>query len=600
MLVSDWEADSSYGRLHWTIMNADGTCNTINEMSSRTEAALPVPWPTSVGPGGLAVLGDIDNNGYDDVIVGMWRFQSNTGGTTTFFMDAPDGSLGGMYTVASTWRNTRDYSDNWVGDVVATPTVSDFITLGTNPFYGYALAAPGDLDGNGIADVVVSTKGKGFMGVHFHSDGSAAGEVLGGLVDAIRLHRTDTGVSSGYRSPHAVQFIPPLVPSAAGERSGWIAMGVPGTFPSTVPGSFLLMPLRARGVMANLDAAGVYDVYVACQNGAGSPVSAVEMVTVALACVDDSDCSDAGSRCENSRCIQCTGDDECAGRQTCSDDGMCTTCSDGILNQDEVLVDCGGRSCPECPMELAVAEHPHKGDCGRGVHDLALLSQTGPELLDTELRFTVAVDNGPVGAVSPVSAYIDEDGSHSLALRKAPAAGEYDLTLSAFGRYGSGSTPLHVSVSCPGVASGGSPATVTAVLRLAGFDAAQFAPASDEVDALQSALLRGLGVQDETGLGASSLVDSRDVDGSAEVTVDVVVPDGLLDADVSVVVALDAARMANETPARKQLVYEHAARVISRSTGLCCTAEVYSYSCSDGVQSEGESGVDCGGACAAC
>ena len=32
----------------------------------------------------------------------------------------------------------------------------------------------------------------------------------------------------------------------------------------------------------------------------------------------------------------------------------CQTCSDGILNQDEINVDCGGSNCPACSKKILI------------------------------------------------------------------------------------------------------------------------------------------------------------------------------------------------------------------------------------------------------
>ena len=61
------------------------------------------------------------------------------------------------------------------------------------------------------------------------------------------------------------------------------------------------------------------------------------------------DCIDLSGCCPNGICHSYSDDNEnCA---TCpSDCGACATCFDGIPNQGETGVDCGGPNCPACPM----------------------------------------------------------------------------------------------------------------------------------------------------------------------------------------------------------------------------------------------------------
>ena len=74
-------------------------------------------------------------------------------------------------------------------------------------------------------------------------------------------------------------------------------------------------------------------------------------------CLANSDCASQSCNPETKTCDKapCKTDDDCAEGETCHD-GACllkATCSDGIKNQDETDVDCGGSVCDKCADEKA-------------------------------------------------------------------------------------------------------------------------------------------------------------------------------------------------------------------------------------------------------
>lgn len=575
-MVTNWAAESYRGRLHWVIMNDDGTCASMKEMSTHHGAHLTPPWgDVAVGPAAPGIIGDLDNNGYDDIIFGMHRYRSNTGGTTIMFM-GPPAEEGGMYSVIDTWMNGRDEAGSWAGDKTSAVLFSDFINVGTNPFYGIAVALPGDLDGNGVPDAVLSTRGKGFLGIHFHDDGSQDGVHNGQLLSVLRVNRND--FNGGDRSPYGTMYVPPLVPGAGGV--GWLAVGTPGPFPSSTSGYYQLLPLRARAALTGMSSGAEYDVYVACEDSSATPVAEAAMVTVTVGCTTNDDCSVEGAECVSARCLQCYSDAECAGRRTCNI-GLCSTCSDGVQNQDEVEVDCGGPLCGPCNLNLLIVDHASKNDCDRGSVDLAVITHVGIDALKEGLFYTLSVDTGPADAPTPLKVYKDGEGNHVLALRSAPVAGEYELTLTARSNQGAGTQALHVEVMCPAADveadddaadDDANSATLTGVLRLPGFDHTEFESNTADVQALADALVRGLGV--DGNVAAFRVVSSAELDGTAEVTVQVDVPYSSLSSDRTVVVSLDTQRVANAGLAQRVAAYEHAARQLSRATSTCCTADV--------------------------
>jgi hypothetical protein len=68
----------------------------------------------------------------------------------------------------------------------------------------------------------------------------------------------------------------------------------------------------------------------------------------AVGCSDDEDCPLLeGCDTETHQCTGCSDDNDCPVGTAC--EGTCVSCSDGIQNQDEEGIDCGG-VCPPCGL----------------------------------------------------------------------------------------------------------------------------------------------------------------------------------------------------------------------------------------------------------
>jgi hypothetical protein len=98
--------------------------------------------------GSVATAGDVNGDGYDDVIVGAYNFSNPVGGEGKAFLYL--GSPFGL-TETSAWTNEGNQFDAW---------------------YGYSVGTAGDVNGDGYDDVVVGApyadegeflEGKGFL-----------------------------------------------------------------------------------------------------------------------------------------------------------------------------------------------------------------------------------------------------------------------------------------------------------------------------------------------------------------------------------------------------------------------------------------------------
>jgi len=109
----------------------------------------------------VASAGDVNGDGFDDVIVGTWRYTSNTGKAYLF-----QGSSTGLSTSAD-WTATGESSDNQ---------------------FGRSVASAGDVNGDSFDDVIVgasnynSVRGKAYLyygsssGLSISPDWNATGE----------------------------------------------------------------------------------------------------------------------------------------------------------------------------------------------------------------------------------------------------------------------------------------------------------------------------------------------------------------------------------------------------------------------------------------
>lgn len=125
--------------------------------------------------------------------------------------------------------------------------------------------------------------------------------------------------------------------------------------PSVAPGN----PSTNETTASDVDGNPTSDT----NGGSAREVSGIESTELALAPAVPAPPPDAGSTAPASSCAEvdggcecsrptppCTSDDDCS-EGICSD-GRCVvpSCSDGILNQDETAIDCGG-SCERCSLD---------------------------------------------------------------------------------------------------------------------------------------------------------------------------------------------------------------------------------------------------------
>lgn len=81
-------------------------------------------------------------------------------------------------------------------------------------------------------------------------------------------------------------------------------------------------------------------------------------------CVDSEHCD--GVCTDSGACVQCLRDSDCGAGHSCEPGNVCTTCTDGLKNGDEVDVDCGG-SCTLCPGTCNVDADCPGGYCWESV-----------------------------------------------------------------------------------------------------------------------------------------------------------------------------------------------------------------------------------------
>lgn len=116
------------------------------------------------------------------------------------------------------------------------------------------------------------------------------------------------------------------------------------------------------------------------------------------------------------------------------------TCSDGILNQDETGIDCGGATCPACPA--ATAE-----DCLGGTSICSDASFSGNSSGFGDQELTGTNEGCLTGDENQSSWYFFEAQSGgTLEFLIAPQNGTDDYDFAMWGPYPSGSTPASI---CP-------------------------------------------------------------------------------------------------------------------------------------------------------
>uniref|UniRef100_A0A7S1CHH2 Uncharacterized protein n=1 Tax=Bicosoecida sp. CB-2014 TaxID=1486930 RepID=A0A7S1CHH2_9STRA len=269
----------------------------------------------------------------------------------------------------------------------------------------------------------------------------------------------------------------------------------------------------------------------------------------------------------------CTSNSECIGgcdlNGLCSDDAACgDVCCVGFL-RDPIL--------DTCIVDRLVMEweaHADAGSCVKGSVPVATVKPLGSDAPDPSISMTLSlVDSTPPGLPLPFLV-VGED----IVLRKAVDAGSYDFDVTGHDGRASMTIELTADVTCAGIASSsGTDSTLTLSVTLVGFSEEQFTSGTDpsfdadaNIAALETAVARGLGID----AGDVAVQAAAATANGATVQLDALVPDDVLATDKVVTVAVDASAVASADLARRELAFEHVARVASRSVGVCCTATV--------------------------
>jgi len=153
------------GTVHIHFMNTDGSIDSTVEINSNTTNGPSLPDYSYYGLS-IAAIGDLDGDGVEDLAVGAPGNSSVSGGSGVLrgsafihFMNT-DGSI----------DSTVEINENTANG----PTIND------GDIYGFSMASIGDLDGDGVSDLVVgapadNTGGtnRGALHIHFmNTDGS--------------------------------------------------------------------------------------------------------------------------------------------------------------------------------------------------------------------------------------------------------------------------------------------------------------------------------------------------------------------------------------------------------------------------------------------
>lgn len=248
--------------------------------------------------------------------------------------------------------------------------------------------------------------------------------------------------------------------------------------------------------------------------------------------------------------------------------GACTAadeCVSGICAGSICVAACADGG--PCVPTIAVADHDDAGVCSKGLVPVALLT-VEPETPGADAFVMLTLDSGSEMPVTPLK---QADGTFALSLTKTAQAGAYTVTATAHAEGNTADITLDLTVTCPDVGGAASLTSIDVDVRLAGFVADDLTGVGVDANAFVESIARGVGVP-EDNVAVSGAVDAADgLSTTVSLTVDVPVENVATDRTVSI--TLDTAGVAgNANAAARQLAFNHAARTLARTVGICCTA----------------------------
>ena len=163
------------GAVHLLFMNADGTVNSTSTIAHGTGGLSLSAYDYF---GSVTAIGDIDGDGTDDLAAGAYRNDAggnDTGAVYILFM----GTNG---TVNSVKKLTND---------------TDSLSLSAGDWFGRTVAGAGDIDGNGVPDLIVGTMG---------DDTGGQGANNRGAIHVLLLNH-EGGINAVYRISSTLQWL---------------------------------------------------------------------------------------------------------------------------------------------------------------------------------------------------------------------------------------------------------------------------------------------------------------------------------------------------------------------------------------------------------
>jgi hypothetical protein len=133
---SDNTGGNGRGAVYITLMNSNGTAKSNTKIANNTNGG-PTLADIDLFGSSVASLGDLDSDGIDDIVVGA--IFDSTGGT----------ARGAAYVVLLNADGTAKSTTKIASNTGGGPTLAD------NDMFGESVASPGDLDGDGLPDLVV-------------------------------------------------------------------------------------------------------------------------------------------------------------------------------------------------------------------------------------------------------------------------------------------------------------------------------------------------------------------------------------------------------------------------------------------------------------